>query len=651
MAYSYQGDAILGISLTVDTPQPLDTRTVVNNTKDLYEVPASQAYRGMTISNLEDGNIYMLVDKNKITTSDGWKSSESALQIVTCSQADYDEWAKNTNDKYEPIDPDKPYIVQSVYYYIYEDQETGQYYLSSEWGRSIEDLLGKKASSDSVNSLLAKVNADIENLDANYTKTEVLIETYATKALVESMLDLENPESFISKTLDNYYTKSGVDDKFVTKASLGGNIADLGIEEGKYVFVPTTQYEKDQADIKEELSKTIKLDGEGYLESVVVGQIKSPVAEGKTQLVVDIKSEGLFIGDDPIATESDIPVMITLTSDDYNNRVEKGEIDPDAYYYVFDDKDNKLVYVTLKDLEATYSTTAQTQFWVAQNYYTMSAINEIIDNLSISKDENLEVNLLNYYTKGDADAKFLTQTAAEDTYVVKQTLEDFKTEVGNDYVKWDDIGNPNIEGENFAFVTQEQYANDKSAQSKNFESENINSDKSTTSELIIQEIEKKEVTQEDETQIEETLISEVSLTVKNNRLLSKDKQVALTEEVPQLECLSIEEYEAIEKPNPDVYYYVYDTKVENAWVTQAYVDDFIYTKAQANQYITDSIKAAKDEFDAKIKALESEIQILKNLLLPSVTDKILTLGLADDIDDNKLVVNTGIIENNTLIFT
>ena len=334
MSYSYQGDAILGISLTVDTPQPLDTRTVVNNTKDLYEVPASQAYRGMTVSNLEDGNIYMLVDKNKITTSDGWKSSESALQIVTCSQADYDEWAKNTNDKYEPIDPDKPYIVQSVYYYIYEDQETGQYYLSSEWGRSIEDLLGKKASSDSVNSLLAKVNADIENLDANYTKTEVLIETYATKALVESMLDLENPESFISKTLDNYYTKSGVDDKFVTKASLGGNIADLGIEEGKYVFVPTTQYEKDQADIKEELSKTIKLDGEGYLESVVVGQIKSPVAEGKTQLVVDIKSEGLFIGDDPIATESDIPVMITLTSDDYNSRVEKGEIDPEAYYYV-----------------------------------------------------------------------------------------------------------------------------------------------------------------------------------------------------------------------------------------------------------------------------------------------------------------------------
>ena len=107
--------------LSVIMDKPLDTRTVVDTTKDLYEVPVDQAYRGMTVSNLEDGNIYMLIDKNKIATSDGWKSSESALQIITCTQAEYDEWAKNTNDKYEPIDPDKPYVIQSVYYYIYED--------------------------------------------------------------------------------------------------------------------------------------------------------------------------------------------------------------------------------------------------------------------------------------------------------------------------------------------------------------------------------------------------------------------------------------------------------------------------------------------------------------------------------------------------
>ena len=648
MSYTYQGDAILGISLTVDTPQPLDTRTVVNNTKDLYNVPTSQAYQGMTVANLEDGNIYMLIDKNKINTSDGWKSSESALQIVTCSQEDYNKWAENTTDKYQPIDPNKPYIIQSVYYYIYEDQELGQYYLSSEWGKSIEDLLGKKASSDSVNTLIGRVNADIENLANNYTTTETLIETYATKALIESMFNMEDSESFISKTLDNYYTKANVDDKFVTKASLGGNLE--GLEGENFVFVTSKQYQEDQAAIQEELDRTLKLDGEGSLNSITVGQIKSPQVEGK-QLIVDVRAEGLFVGNDPIAKESDIPVIITLSAKEYQDKVDKKEINPEAYYCIFDEENNKLVYVTLQELENSYSTTAQTQHWVAQNYYTMSKINELIDSLSTSKDENLEVNLLSYYTKEDADAKFLTQTSAEDTYVVKQTLEDFKTEVGTDYVKWDDIGNPNIEGENFAFVTQEQYANDKAAQSENFESENITSDISTTSELIIQEIEKKEVEQGDVIQIEKKVLSEVALTVKNNRLLSEDKQVALTEEVPQLECLTVDAYNAIEKPDPNVYYCVYDTKEENAWVTQAYVDEFIYTKAQANQYIANSISEAKKEFNAKIEALESEIALLKSMLLTSVSNKKLTLGLADNISDNTLIANTGTIEGHTLIFT
>ena len=120
MAYSYQGDAILGISLTVDTPQPLDTRTVVSATKDSYDVPKSQAYRGMTISNLEDGNIYMLIDENKINKSEGWKSSQSALQIISCTQEEYDKWVANTDANYNPINPDEQYISQGVYYYIQE---------------------------------------------------------------------------------------------------------------------------------------------------------------------------------------------------------------------------------------------------------------------------------------------------------------------------------------------------------------------------------------------------------------------------------------------------------------------------------------------------------------------------------------------------
>ena len=184
MAYTYQGDAILGVSLSVETPKPLDARTVVDTTKDLYTVPASQAYRGMTISNLEDGNIYMLIDKNKINKQDGWKSSQSALQIISCTQEEYNEWAENTDSNYNPIDAEKAYISQGVYYYIYEEED-GIYYLSSDWGKNIEEQLSKKASNDAVTSLLKTVNEDIANLANNYTTTETLLVTYVTIASLE----------------------------------------------------------------------------------------------------------------------------------------------------------------------------------------------------------------------------------------------------------------------------------------------------------------------------------------------------------------------------------------------------------------------------------------------------------------------------------
>jgi hypothetical protein len=76
------------------------------------------------------------------------------------------------------------------------------------------------------------------------------------------------------------------------------------------------------------------------------------------------------------------------------------------------------------------------------------------------------------------------------------------------------------------------------------------------------------------------------LTVKNNKLivrdnesLSNEKQVAFTEEVPKLEYKTIDEYKAIVNPDSDTYYFVYDLKEENAWVTQASLENSYYTKS------------------------------------------------------------------------
>jgi hypothetical protein len=57
---------VLNVSLTVDAPKPLDVRSVVNNVSELYDIPAKTAYPGMTVANVDNGNIYMLVDKSKI---------------------------------------------------------------------------------------------------------------------------------------------------------------------------------------------------------------------------------------------------------------------------------------------------------------------------------------------------------------------------------------------------------------------------------------------------------------------------------------------------------------------------------------------------------------------------------------------------------
>lgn len=112
MAFKYTGDATLGVALTVETPKPLDNRTVVDNLDELYSIPEKYAYQGMTVSNIDNGNIYMLVDKSKIKYKEGWKASYESIQIITCTEAEYKEWSENTTEDFKPIDENKHIFMQ-----------------------------------------------------------------------------------------------------------------------------------------------------------------------------------------------------------------------------------------------------------------------------------------------------------------------------------------------------------------------------------------------------------------------------------------------------------------------------------------------------------------------------------------------------------
>lgn len=603
MAFKYTGDATLGVGLTVETPKPLDNRTVVDNLEELYSIPEKYAYQGMTVSNIDNGNIYMLIDKSKIKYKEGWKASYESIQIIACTEAEYKEWSANTTEDFKPIDENKTYLHAETYYYIYEDSlDDNQFYLSAEWGKKIEEQLKQKALNTTVVQIRNDLDQTIQNL-SKYATLEELTANYAPKA----DLDLEDPESLLSKALSNHYTKQETDDIFVTKESLRGE----GIEGDDFVFVTKKQYDEDQQAIQSELDKTLKVDGDGSLESITVGQIKSPVIEGEDQLVVDVKSDGLFVGKDQFAMMSDVPNLVTLTEEEYLKLVEDGTLEPDTYYYVYDVTNDAKVYITKEYLDQNYHTTHQYQSWVATNYYSKSQIDEIVAGLQKLGSYVTTEDIKAYYTSQQVDEKFLTKENAQSTYATQQSLTELSGQIAEEYVTKDSLrgDSPETGDDDFIFVTQNKYQQDQTAASQEFNTKLLKSEQIETSDITIQKIVEKEVQQGTTEEspgdivIEQTIESSINLTTEDNRLLASGKQVALIEEVPKLVCLPQTDYDNLVENNKtenDTYYCTYGEKdiQDTGYVRSEYLTEKYYTKAEVEALIQEAVSELQKKIDA-----------------------------------------------------
>lgn len=603
MAFKYTGDATLGVGLTVETPKPLDNRTVVDNLEELYSIPERYAYQGMTVSNIDNGNIYMLIDKSKIKYKEGWKASYESIQIIACTEAEYKEWSANTTEDFKPIDENKTYLHAETYYYIYEDSlDDNQFYLSAEWGKKIEEQLKQKALNTTVVQIRNDLDQTIQNL-SKYATLEELTANYAPK----TDLDLEDPESLLSKALSNHYTKQETDDIFVTKESLRGE----GMEGDDFVFVTKKQYDEDQQAIQSELDKTLKVDRDGSLESITVGQIKSPVIEGEDQLVVDVKSDGLFVGEDQFAMMSDVPNLVTLTEEEYLKLVEDGTLEPDTYYYVYDVTNDAKVYITKEYLDQNYHTTHQYQSWVATNYYSKSQIDETVAGLQKLGSYVTTEDIKAYYTSQQVDEKFLTKENAQSTYATQQSLTELSGQIAEEYVTKDSLrgDSPETGDDDFIFVTQNKYQQDQTAASQEFNTKLLKSEQIETSDITIQKIVEKEVQQGTTEEspgdivIEQTIESSVNLTTKDNRLLASGKQVALIEEVPKLVCLPQTDYDNLVENNKtenDTYYCTYGEKdiQDTGYVRSEYLTEKYYTKAEVEALIQEAVSELQKKIDA-----------------------------------------------------
>ena len=542
--YKYTGDSILNASFTVQVPKPLDNRTVVNNITELYSIPSTYAYPGMTVANIDNGNIYMLVDKSKINQKAGWKASYESIQIITCSYQEYKELEQNTNESFQPIDSTKEYLHQDTYYYIYEEtlplEEINQEYVKrSDW-QELSNRVADKAS----NSSVITINQTLAQIINDYATKQFVIDSYAPL----SMFDLNNAESFIAT---NFFTKEEALKKFVKFSDLSGG---EDISENDFIFVTVSKYQTDQEALEQykrgianELANCLKVGEDGELDSITIGQIKSKKINDK-QLVIDITPQGISIAGDPIAKLSDVPNHITLTKEEYDTLVENDQVNPDAYYLIVGDDDT---YVLQSELQSNYYTKTGVESYVAGRTYSKQEVDNTIKSLS-------------FYTQEQANNRYVTKTSLEATL--------------KDYVTIAMLGGDDIEGQ-FIFVKASDYQQDKQK-------------------LVNQR-------QQDLKQIEDSYIkknSDASLnsletdTIKKGQntlqlsdvLKLNNKKLALDEDVPVIKVVTAEEYETLTK-DPNIYYFVYNTNQDLAFVTAEELDNY-YTKPQIDNKILSTVK-------------------------------------------------------------
>lgn len=526
--YKYTGDSILNASFTVQVPKPLDNRTVVANIYELYSIPPKYAYEGMTVANIDNGNIYMLVNKSKIGEKAGWKASYESIQIITCELNEYKEWKANTDELLQPIDPLKEYLHRDTYYYIYEDSLNGQeelqeYVRRSDWMELLNEVTNNRAQ---VGQLIAAIRSE-------YSTLEYVNNTFAPL----TMFDKDNPESFISNLISEYYTKEEANNTFVTIESLK--------TENQFIFVTSEKYNLDKEayeqykqGIAEQLTHFIVTDSNASLNKLVVGQIISPTAGGQ-KLVIDVTAEGLKVGDKKYAFLNDIPNLITVTKAEYEQLIANDELINDAYYYITGEEDS---YVLRSELE--------------RDYYNSNSVKGLVYNWSYSK-EVIDQLLADIETTNNNT--YFNKEYIRENYVDNEKL----TIVLKDYVSIAMIKN----NDEYIFVTKSQYQQDQTDKDLLIDSTYVKKDSNAS------------------------LNSLETSTIKNgqNTLLLTDvlklnnKKLALDDDIPVIQVITAEEYEQITK-DPNVYYFVYNTDPNLSFVTAEELGNY-YTKAQINSML------------------------------------------------------------------
>ena len=322
----YTGDSLLGVSFEMQTPKPLDNRLVIDTKKELYEINPNTAYEGMLVTCIADGFTYMLKDKSKINSSDGWKSV--AIQIVSLTKAEFDQRKENTNSDYTPIDDKIPYLDKDVYYYIYEDSmsEVGDFYVTQDQLDQLRELIGLKVDTSTLKAFKQETNNNFSSLSTKYVPVSFLTGTGG---------------GTLSAILADYYTKQDADGKFLTREDFGGEGTDLS-------FVKTDEYSSDMRTINQTLANKIDTRSDAELRSLTTNTITLNNKQ------ITVQSDGLHFDNKRLAEIEEVPDWTCISHQQYLQMLNDGKLKEGKYYLTYGDDIDDSGYITMTNLEQKY---------------------------------------------------------------------------------------------------------------------------------------------------------------------------------------------------------------------------------------------------------------------------------------------------------
>jgi hypothetical protein len=401
MAIKYNGLIRFSSALKPTGPQPLDDRTVVEYISDLTNIEtfsvdgASNAYRGMLVSVLEDDKVYLLKNKDEITNINSW------IAIGSNNDVKIDD--EYINQLIETYLNDNNYVTQEDVVIPVKDVKNGETSLIGENG--IVDLSATYYTKEEIedkfsNFELFEVVTNLPEENIEYNKVYIVAssntgETNSFEEYIRIKGENDNPDSW--EKLGEF--KTNVDlSNYVTTDTLTSSLNTNEVKLSSDIEVSETEnYTKGESvqEILIKLNNRIK---------AINSSIDSALSGGVTSI-----QEGSGITVD--STTSTSPKVSVNIGEQEDNAIEL--IDNKLYVKNLEDR-----LALLESLLSAFTGENAAKFITSENVaeyaitgieYTSEEIDEtnIDDDIQIGKDADgkikLRLNSITNIAYGDAE--------------------------------------------------------------------------------------------------------------------------------------------------------------------------------------------------------------------------------------------------------